>query len=440
MQPNLADPWTPLSALFVLELLTEIFKYATTEDLHIYADVCLHWEEPAQARLLETVQLDNPTQMAYLYTKPTFRRYVRNLVTCVDFDIPLHELLVPESSFFSEVPNSRCRERPMNITAWHVVGPILFQPSRFLVEGIRSFSGSLHTFHVHDSLWLDLEAFCDLLNALGNCRKLRTLALPTDLIFHHRETSEEWMVRWEETFSSRLVPSLNRPRIVQLQLVSTNSRYRLCSTRSLKATHAVWILHPSCPLSFAHTSQLIVAQGTDLQCILPVISTLESLELCCEDPRLWKDYGECPLRALCHLFLKNPMIDQLLKVPLKLPFLKSLRLGFPQMDAVSSFLRMIHTPNLETIKIRYDWLWHPFHFSFFANNLRDVVESIAKMGLQGLLPKLLNIYLEGFWPIGPPEWFQDIFNVAGIVSNIHLLLEPITLPDPVFMTAHDAIY
>lgn len=110
------------------------------------------------------------------------------------------------------------------------------------------------------------------------------------------------------------------------------------------------------------------------------------------------------------------------------------------MDAVSSFLKIIRTPNLETIKIRYDWLWHPFHFSFFENNLRDVVEEIGKMGLQGLLPKLFDIYLEGFWPVGPPEWFLDIFNVAGIVSNVRLLLEPIALPDPVFMNAHDAIY
>lgn len=292
MQPNLANPWTPLSALFVPEILTEIFQYSTVEDLQVYTSVCLDWEEPAQARLLETVQLDNSTQMAYLVSKPTFRRYVRNLITCADFDVPLHELLVPELTFSSEAPSSRYGERPMNVTTWHVIGPILFQPSRFLVSGIHSFSSSLHTFHAHDSLWLDIEDFCDLLNALGNCRKLETLALPTDLLSQYDKTSEEGIASWEETFSTRLFPSLDRPRIVRLQLVSTNSRYRLCSTKSLRATHAFWILHPSCPLSFAHTLQLVVGQGADLQHILPLTPKLESLELCYEDPRSWSNYGE----------------------------------------------------------------------------------------------------------------------------------------------------
>ncbi|KAE9383409.1 hypothetical protein BT96DRAFT_1009219 [Gymnopus androsaceus JB14] len=422
IQPNLANPLTPRSALFVPELLTEIFKHATLEDLRVYAAVCLHWEEPAQARLLETVQLDNTAQMRYLSTKPTFRRYVRNLITSVDFDTPVHELLVPDFSFSSKDHTPYFHERPMNIASWHLVGPVPFRPSKYLISGIHSFSSSLHTFHVHDSLWLDLVGFCDLLNALGNCRRLKNLALPTHLLFNQYETSEQRIACCEQTFSTKLVPSLDRPRIVRLQLVSTNRRYRLCAAKSMRAMHAIWIPHPNCPLSFAHTSQLIVGQGADLQRVLPLVPTLESLEVCCEDPRSWKNHG------------------RLLKAPLKLPLVKSLRLGFRQMFGVSTFLRIIHTPNIETIKIRYDWLWHPCHISFFENSLRDVVQEIAKMGLEGSFPKLVEICLEGFWPVGAPEWFLDILKVASIASNVRLLLEPITLPEPVLMNAHDAIY
>lgn len=295
MQPNLANPWTPLSALFVPELLTEIFQYSTVEDLQAYADVCLYWEEPAQACLLETIQLHNSTQMAHLHTKPTFRRYVRNLITCVDFETPFHELLVPELDFSLGAHTPRHRERAMNLTTWHVIGAPFqapFRTSRYLIPGIHSFCGSLRTFHVHDSLYLDPGGFCDLLNALGNCQKLESLALPTDLQFYHHETSEQRIARCETTFSTRLVPSLNRPQIVRLQLVSTNRRYRLCAAKLMKAIHAIWIPHSNCPLNFAHTLQLIVGQGADLQRVLPLVPALESLEFCCEIPKLWPNYGE----------------------------------------------------------------------------------------------------------------------------------------------------
>ncbi|KAE9401722.1 hypothetical protein BT96DRAFT_991884 [Gymnopus androsaceus JB14] len=428
-QPNLASTRTPLSALFVPELLTEIFKHATLEDLRVYTAVCLQWEEPAQARLLETVHLDNIAQMRYLHTKPTFRRYVRNLVTAVDFDTPVHELLVPELTFSSKDHTPYYHGRPMNITSWHLVGPVPFRPSRFLISGINSYSRTLHTFHVHDSIWLDLEGFCDLLNALGSCQRLENLALPTDLQFKQYKTSEQRLACCEETFSALLLPSLNRPRILQLQLVSTNRRYRLCAAKPMNAIHTIWITHPNCPLIFANTSQLIVGQGADLQRLLPLVPALESLEICCESPMLWPNY------------------DQLLRAPLNLPFLKSLRLGFRQMDAVSSCLRIIDAPNIESVRIRYDWLWHPYHHSFFDNNLREVIQEVARMGVEESFPKLLKIiYLEGFWytpqplPVEPPKWLSDILKAGGMGSDVRLLLELLTLPESVFMSAHDAIY
>ncbi|KAE9384246.1 hypothetical protein BT96DRAFT_950694 [Gymnopus androsaceus JB14] len=428
IQPNLANPLTPRSALFVPELLTEIFKHATLEDLRVYAAVCLHWEEPAQARLLETVQLDNTAQMRYLSTKPTFRRYVRNLITSVDFDTPVHELLVPDFSFSSKDHTPYFHERPMNIASWHLVGPVPFRPSKYLISGIHSFSSSLHTFHVHDSLWLDLVGFCDLLNALGNCRTLKNLALPTELLFFVHETVAQRIAQCEQAFSTRLIRVMDRPRIAHLQLVSTNRRYRLCAAKPMKAIHTIWLPHPNCPLSFVDTLHLIVGQGEDLQRVLPLVPSLQSLEVCCEHPRLWANY------------------NQLLEAPLKLASLKSLRMGFGQMDALSSFLRVIDTPNIETIKIRYDWIWHPFHSSFSENNLSDVIQEIAKLGVEGSFPKLLKeIHLEGSWytppstPVEPPKWFQNVFGVM-VSHNVQLLLEPITLLQPAFMQAHDALY
>ncbi|KAE9401684.1 hypothetical protein BT96DRAFT_991849 [Gymnopus androsaceus JB14] len=431
-QPNLASTWTPLSALFVPELLTEIFEHATLEDLRVYTAVCLQWEEPAQARLLETVHLDNITQMRYLHTKPTFRRYVRNLVTAVDFDTPVHELLVPELTFSSKDHTPYYHGRPMNITSWHLVGPVPIRPSRFLISGIDSYSSTLHTFHVHDSIWLDLEGFCDLLNALGNCRRLENLALPTDLSFFHYQTFEERIAQCEQAFSIKLFPSLDRPRIVHLQLVSTNCRYSLCATKPMKTIHTIWLPHPNCPLDFAGTLHLIVGQGEDLQRALPVIPNLQSLEICssCEHPLLWTNY------------------NQLLEARLKLPCLKSLRMGFRQMDALSSFLRVVNIPNIETIKIRYDWIWHPLHRSFFENTLTDVVGEIATLGVERSFPQLLKeIYLEGSWealspstPVEALNWFQGAFNVL-VSHNIQILHEPITVyRDSVFMKTHDALY
>lgn len=180
----------------------------------------------------------------------------------------------------------------MNIATWHVIGTP-FQPSMSLISGIQLFSNSLRTFHVHDSLWLDLEVFCDLLNALGSCWELKNLALPTDLTFLRDKTTEQRIAHCEQMFSRKLALSLGRPRIVSLQLVSTNHRYRFSAKKPMKAIHTVWITHPNCPLSFAHTSQLIVGQGTDLQRVLALTHTLVCLEICCESPRLWPDYGEC---------------------------------------------------------------------------------------------------------------------------------------------------
>ncbi|KAE9401718.1 hypothetical protein BT96DRAFT_937750 [Gymnopus androsaceus JB14] len=425
-QPNLASTWTPLSALFVPELLTEIFKHATLEDLRVYTAVCLQWEEPAQARLLETVHLDDIAQMRYLHTKPTFRRYVRYLVTAVDFDTPIHELLVPELTFSSK--DHTPYGRPMNITSWHLVGPVPFRPSKFLIRGINSFSITLQTFHVHDSIWLDLEGFCDLLNALGNCQRLENLALPTDLLFFLRETFEERFSLCEQAFSTRLFPSVDRPRIVHLQLVSTNRRYRLCAKKPMKALHTLWLPHHNCPLSFADTLHLIVGQGEDLQRVLPVTPNLQSLEICCEHPRLWANF------------------NQLLKAPLKLPRLKSLRMGFGQMDALSSFLRVVDIPNIESIKIRYEWIWHPFHSYSSENNLTNVIGEIAKLGAEMSFPELLKeIRLEGSWytppstPVAPPKWFQDVFS-AMLSNNVQIVLEQISLGQSVFMKAHDALY
>ncbi|KAE9401676.1 hypothetical protein BT96DRAFT_991842 [Gymnopus androsaceus JB14] len=427
-QPNLASTRTPLSALFVPELLTEIFKHATLEDLRVYTAVCLQWEEPAQARLLETVHLDNIAQMRYLHTKPTFRRYVRNLVTAVDFDTPVHELLVPELTFSSKDHTPYYHGRPMNITSWHLVGPVPFRPSRFLINGIDSYSMTLHTFHVHDSIWLDLERLCHLLNALGNCRRLKDLALPLDLSLFHYQTSEERIAECEEAFSTRLFPPTDRPRIVHLQLVSTNRRYRLCATKPMKAIHTIWLPHTNCPFDFADTLHLVVGQGEDLQRVLPSVPNLQSLEICCEHPLLWTNY------------------IHLLEAPLKLPRLKSLRMGFHQMDALLSFLRVIDVPNIETIKIRYDWIWHPFHGSFFEDSLTDVVGEIATLGVERSFPILLKeIYLEGSWytppstPAEPPKWFQDLFSVM-VSNNVQILLERINLRQSVFMQAHDALY
>ncbi|KAF9021596.1 hypothetical protein BDP27DRAFT_1439150 [Rhodocollybia butyracea] len=397
VQPNLTTPWTARSALFIPELLTEIFKYLSLEDLRVYAAVCVHWEEPAQARLLETVQLDNLTQMRV--------------------DLP------PDS------PTPQYNERPMNIISWQLVGPVSFPSSRFLINGLYSYSSTLQTFYAHDSLRLDLDDFCDLLNTLGNCQNLENLALPLDLHFLHYETYEQHISRCEEAFSTKLTPSLNRPRILGLQLVSTNRRYRLYATKPMKAIHTIWIPHINCPLSFADTSQLIVGQGADLQRVLPVISKLESLEICCENPSLWVNY------------------DQLLRAPLKLPFLKSLRMSFRQMNAMLSFLQIIDTPSIATVRIRYDWVWHPFHSSFFENNiLRDVLGEITKMGVKGSFPQFLKeIYIEGSWytpqysPLDPPRWLLDLFEVEGMASNnVQLLLEPIAPVEPIFMRAHDA--
>ncbi|KAE9389262.1 hypothetical protein BT96DRAFT_946990 [Gymnopus androsaceus JB14] len=427
-QPNLS-PWTPRSVLFVPELLTEIFKYSTLEDLRVYVVVCSQWEEPAQARLLETVRL-HTAQMRCLHAKPTFRRYVRSLITVVDFDTPVHELLVPEWEFSSKDQTPYCYERPMNIASWHLVGPVPFRPSKFLISGINSYSKTLHTFHVHDSIWLDLEGFCDLLNALGNCRRLENLALPTDLSFFHNKTLGQRIAECEQAFSTRLIPSVDRPQIVHLQLVSTNRRYRLCAAKPMKAIHTVWLPHPNCPLSFVDTLHLIVGQGEDLQRILPLVPKLQSLEVCCEHPRLWRNY------------------NKLLEAPLRLHGLKSLRIGFRLMGSLSAFLRVVDIPNIESIKIRYDWMYHPFHSPSVGNSLSDVVQEVAKLGVGRSFPKLLKeIYLEGSWytppsmPViaEPPEWFQDIFGVM-VSNNVQLLLEQITLEQPVFMKAHDALY
>ncbi|KAF9065500.1 hypothetical protein BDP27DRAFT_1424809 [Rhodocollybia butyracea] len=429
IQPNLAHPWTSRSALFVPELITEIFKYSTVEDLYTYAAVCLYWEEPAQARLLETVQLDNAVQMRYLRTKPTFRRYVRNLITEIDFDIPIHEFLIPELAFSHFLATRQYTERPMIIKSWQLTGPFPFLPSKFIIAGLHSYSNTLHTFHVHDSLWLDLEMFCDLLNALGNCQKLENLALPTSLLFFHFETPEQRISQCEQAFSQKLITSMNKPRILRLQLVSTNRRNRLCATKPMKDIHAIWIPHPNCPLSFVDTIQLTVGQGADLQRVLPVISKLESLEICCENPSLWTNYSE------------------LMKAPLRLPFLKSLWMGFTDMDAVPPFLKIIDTPEIETIKIRYHWIWHHLHSPFFEYKFRNVIQEITKLGVEGSFPNLLKkICIEGSWctllpsPVEPPKWFMDVFDAENMTSNnVQLLLEPITIVDPVFMRAHDAL-
>ncbi|KAF9065496.1 hypothetical protein BDP27DRAFT_1424805 [Rhodocollybia butyracea] len=445
VQPNLATPLTARSALFIPELLTEIFKYLTLEDLRVYAAVCVHWEEPAQARLLETVRLDSITQMRYLRTKPAFRRYVRNLITSDNFDIPVHELLVPEWTSPPDSPTLQYNERPMNITSWQLAGPVSFPSSRFLINGLYSYSSTLQTFRVHDSLQLDLDDFCDLLNTLGQCQNLENLALPLNLHFLRYETYEQHISRCEEAFSTKLAPSSQRPRILGLQLVSTNRRYRLYATKPMNAVHTIWIPHINCPLSFADTSELIVGQGADLQRVLPVVSKLKSLEICCESPSLWTNYGDHlspqALAPFCYY-----LVEQLLKAPLKLPFLKSLRMSFRQMNAMSSFLQIIDTPSISTVRIRYDWVWHPFHSSFFENNrLRDVLGEITKMGVKGSFPKFLKeIYIEGSWytpqysPLKPPGWLLELFEVEGMASNnVRLLLEPITPVEPIFMRAHD---
>ncbi|KAF9063350.1 hypothetical protein BDP27DRAFT_1426959 [Rhodocollybia butyracea] len=422
IQPNLSHPWTSRSALFIPELLTEIFQYCTLEDLHAHATVCLDWEEPAQARLLETVQLSNVNQMRYLNTKPTYRRYVRNLITSVKFDTPVHELRVPELNFSSELLAFQYKEHPMNITTWHLVGPVLFPSSKYLISGVYSFSSTLHTFQVHHSLPLNPEDLCDLLNALGNCLKLENLALPANVVFFRHETSAQRIARWEQA-STRLVPSLHKPRIVRLQLVAAYRRYHLRVARPRPMIHTSWLSHPNCPFDFAHTLHLIVGQEEDLH-VVPLIAKLESLEICSEHPESWS--------------------AQLLEAPLKLPLLKSLQMSFYHVSAVSSFLKIISTPNIETIKIRYDKVWvrNLLHTPSLPNALHDAVEEITKVGIGRSFPTYLTkIYLQWFQrfsdvpqplPLDLPSWFTDISKVQHAI-DVQLLAESITIPDRVSM-------
>ncbi|KAJ3927090.1 MAG: hypothetical protein NXY57DRAFT_1042710 [Lentinula lateritia] len=130
-------------------------------------------------------------------------------------------------------------------------------------ETVLAFSSTLWSFMMHDEADLTGDAYCNLLNALGRCKNLTHLTLPSGKEF-------------DDTQLERLYAPLSadRPRILCLQTLPTYRRHHLAwNTGASEARKWSWVFHENCPLDLQSVEELIVGNTGVALLLLPLMGS-----------------------------------------------------------------------------------------------------------------------------------------------------------------------
>ncbi|KAJ3905726.1 hypothetical protein F5879DRAFT_988035 [Lentinula edodes] len=311
-----------------LDLLLAYFSWLNEDDLLVCAFTSPWFFEPAQSFLLRRVHLNDTVQLISLIKQPNLRRYVRTIIAPADLnDIPIHNCRFPSHIYDHSTSTASIEHRTMAIQNLELIGRGFKRPllsiSR-VPETVLAFSNTLRSFMMHDEADMTGDAYCNLLNALGRCKNLTHLTLPSG-----REFDDTQLERLHAPLSA------DRPRILCLQTLPTYYRHHLAwNTGASEARRWSWVFHENCPLDLQSVEELIVGNTGVALLLLPSMrASLIRLEFC----------AKFDARGSQVVFDGSPLI---------LPRLQRLQFGFCKIPS-TWILQAIRAPLIQEIIIQW---------------------------------------------------------------------------------------
>ncbi|KAJ3925475.1 MAG: hypothetical protein NXY57DRAFT_967754 [Lentinula lateritia] len=144
-------------------------------------------------------------------------------------------------------------------------------PLANIVNAIRTVSLTLETFTLRDSIPVSYPAFCDILKALGRCKRLRNLTLPPpyrigDNQSAAQQRADDALAEFDK-MARDLLPFEDRPQLNFLQLIPSayrdNPRPNTAAMRDPLASEYKWLEEGKCPFNLRLLRELVI--GPPLQ-------------------------------------------------------------------------------------------------------------------------------------------------------------------------------
>ncbi|KAJ3805437.1 hypothetical protein F5876DRAFT_69797 [Lentinula aff. lateritia] len=290
-------PLSSFCASFCVELVGECMSHMKDRELHACSLVCHSWRVLAQSLFFETIVLRRGVKkLARLERNPHLLRHVRHIIGETSFPFP---------EMFTAYGPLRIRTLEFRENVRY--GPA---PLANIVNAIRTVSLTLETFTLRDSIPVSYPAFCDILKALGRCKRLRNLTLPPpyrigDNQSAAQQRADDALAEFDK-MARDLLPFEDRPQLNFLQLIPSayrdNPRPNTAAMRDPLASEYKWLEEGKCPFNLRLLRELVIGPPVAIQVVLPITRrSLHRLEVCqAFDTRSsWTLYGEfCAVSVL----------------------------------------------------------------------------------------------------------------------------------------------
>ncbi|KAJ3905728.1 hypothetical protein F5879DRAFT_988038 [Lentinula edodes] len=162
-------------------------------------------------------------------------------------------------------------------------------PLANIVNAIRTVSLTLETFTLRDPIPVSYPAFCDVLKALGRCKRLRNLTLPPpyrigDNQSAAQQRADDALAEFDK-MARDLLPFEDRPQLNFLQLIPSayrdNPRPNTAAMRDPLASEYKWLEEGKCPFNLRLLRELVIGTPVAIQVVLPITRrSLHRLEVC----------------------------------------------------------------------------------------------------------------------------------------------------------------
>ncbi|KAE9397102.1 hypothetical protein BT96DRAFT_996067 [Gymnopus androsaceus JB14] len=351
---NFSSPSNVPVDVLNLDVLSHIFVFLAASDQESCAKVCMDWLESAGQYTLPLLDVSDQELVHAIQRSPTVARHIRHIIAPINFELPFHGI-----TFIDRIlePPLRFEQRCMAIESLELHGMRVsaLPPSAFLVPSIITFSTTLRGFALKHQCQMAPVFFFELLQALGQCKKLESLTLANSAALEPFLESFRMF-----NLSAR---GLERPKLEFLQLVSVSHRERPHVLHTASTADYAWLDDELCPFDLHSLKEIIAGSAAPMEILLPTVKdSLVSLEFCCpfDTKESWSDFGKFSSHS--DVIKKHiSFVEKFRRKPFHLSQLQFFELHF-LLSPSSWILDVIHAPMLHSFSLKWVTKIHPHHF------------------------------------------------------------------------------
>ncbi|KAE9384917.1 hypothetical protein BT96DRAFT_950235 [Gymnopus androsaceus JB14] len=335
---NFSSPSNVPVDVLNLDVLGHIFVFLAASDQESCAKVCMDWLESAGRYTLPLLDVSDQELVHAIQRSPTVARHIRHIIAPINFELPFHGI-----TFIDRIlePPLHFEQKHMAIESLELHGMRVspLPPSAFLVPSIITFSTTLRGFTLNHQCQMAPVFFFELLQALGQCKKLESLTLANSV-------SLEPFLESFQTFNL-LARGLERPKLEFLQLVSVSHRERPHVLHTASTADYAWLDDELCPFDLHSLKEIIAGSAAPMEILLPTVKdSLVRLEFCCpfDTKESWSDF------------------EKFRRKPFHLSQLQFFELHF-LLSPSSWILDVVYAPMLHSFTLKWVTHIHPQHFT-----------------------------------------------------------------------------